>query len=142
MDLALIQARAAAALGEVPIGAVLIEDDEVLAAGFNRPIAANDPTAHAEVAVLRDAARRKSNYRLPGTTLVATLEPCVMCAGALVNARVSRLIYGAKEPKWGGIESLLRLDSLGLNHKIEVVSGVREAECQELLRAFFKNRRG
>ena len=142
MGWALDQARAAEAAGEVPIGAVLLEDGEVIGSGFNQPVSTNDPTAHAEVMALREAGRRKSNYRLPGTTLVVTLEPCLMCAGALVNARVGRVIYGVREPKWGAFESLMKLESLGLNHKIEVVSGIRESECEKVMRSFFRARRG
>jgi tRNA(adenine34) deaminase len=142
MDLALAQALRAEQAGEVPVGAVLVDQaGVVIASGFNQPIASNDPTAHAEIVVLREAARGLSNYRLPGTTLVVTVEPCLMCAGALVNARVSRVIYGTREPKWGAFESLLNLQDLELNHRIEVVSAVREKECGALLRGFFKNRR-
>ena len=142
MDLALAQARLAESAGEVPVGAVLVDQDRVLiASGFNQPISSRDPTAHAEVVVLREAARKLSNYRLPETTLVVTVEPCLMCAGALVNARVARVVYGAREPKWGAIESLLKLGGLNLNHQIEIVAGVREKECGGLLRRFFRNRR-
>jgi len=142
MDLAIAQARLGEKAREVPIGAVLLDaSGAVLAAGFNQPISANDPTAHAEVVVLREAARKLANYRLPETTLVVTVEPCLMCAGALVNARVGRVVYGAREPKWGGVESLLRLEDVGLNHRIEVIAGVRAEECGELLREFFRSRR-
>lgn len=143
MSLALVQARVAENAGEVPVGAVLLDaSGAVLASGFNQPISSNDPTGHAEVVVLREAARKRANYRLPGTTMIVTVEPCLMCAGALINARVARLIFGAREPKWGAIESLLRLELLGLNHQIEVVSGVRQEECGELMRRFFRERRG
>ncbi len=142
MDLALSQARLAEAAGEVPVGALLLESSgEVLAWGFNQPISTQDPTAHAEVVVLREAARKLGKYRLPGTTLVVTVEPCMMCAGALMNARVARVVYGAREPKWGAFESLLRLENLGLNHRIEVIPGVREKECADLMRNFFQARR-
>ena len=142
MGLAIAQARLGETAGEVPIGAVLLDaSGAVLASGFNRPVSSNDPTAHAEVVALRAAARNLANYRLPGTTLLVTVEPCLMCAGALVNARVGRVVYGAREPKWGAVESLLRLDSIGLNHRIEVISGVREKECSELMRHFFLSRR-
>jgi tRNA(adenine34) deaminase len=142
MDLALAQARLAEQAGEVPVGAILVDQaGVVIASGFNHPIASNDPTAHAEVVVLREAARRLSNYRLPGTTMVVTVEPCLMCAGALVNARVSRVVYGSREPKWGALQSLLNLQTLGLNHRLEVVSAVREEECGALMRNFFRNRR-
>ena len=142
MDLALAQARLAESAGEVPVGAVLVDQARVLiASGFNQPISSRDPTAHAEVVVLREAARKLSNYRLPETTLVVTVEPCLMCAGALVNARVARVVYGAREPKWGAIESLLKLGGLNLSHQIEIVAGVREKECGDLLRRFFRSRR-
>ena len=142
MGLAIDQARLAENAGEVPIGAVLLDaSGAVIAAGFNQPISSNDPTAHAEVVVLREAARKLANYRLPQTTLVVTVEPCLMCAGALVNARVARVVYGAREPKWGAMESLLRLETVGMNHRIEVISGVREQECGELMRGFFRDRR-
>ena len=142
MDLALAQASLAEARGEVPIGAVLVDGaGKVIASAFNQPISTCDPTAHAEVVALREAARGLSNYRLPGTTMVVTVEPCLMCAGALVSARVARVVYGAPEPKWGAFESLLRVEGLGLNHRLEVVRGVREAECRDLLRDFFRKRR-
>lgn len=142
MGLAIDQARLAERIGEVPIGALLLDGSgAVIASGFNQPISSNDPTAHAEIVVLREAARKLANYRLPDTTLVVTIEPCLMCAGALVNARVGRVVYGAREPKWGAMESLLRLEGIGLNHRIEVVSGVRAAECGELMRNFFRGRR-
>lgn len=142
MGLALDQARLAQQAGEVPIGAVLVDaQGAALATGFNQPRGSHDPTAHAEVVVLREAALKGQNYRLPGTTLIVTVEPCLMCAGALVTARVGRVVYGAREPKWGAFESRLRLDSLGLNHSIEVIPGVREKECAELMRNFFKDRR-
>ena len=142
MKLAIEQAGLGERAGEVPIGAVLLEDGEVIGSGFNQPVSSHDPTAHAEIMALREAGRRKSNYRLPGTTLVVTLEPCLMCAGALVNARVGRVIYGVREPKWGAFESLMKLESLGLNHEIEVVSGIQERECKDVMRSFFRARRG
>jgi tRNA(adenine34) deaminase len=142
MDRALALAALARTNGEVPVGAVLVDPSgAVIAEGFNQPISAHDPTAHAEIVALRAAALRTSNYRLPGTTLVVTVEPCLMCAGALVNARISRVVYGCAEPKWGALSSRLSLGELGLNHEIEVVSGVREAECAAILRAFFRDRR-
>ena len=141
MAVALDEARAAAHRGEVPVGAVVVLEEQVIGEGWNRPIAASDPTAHAEVVVLREAARKIGNYRLPGTTMVVTVEPCMMCAGALINARVARVVYGTREPKWGAFESLLQLEHLGLNHRIEVIPGVREQECSELMRSFFRTRR-
>lgn len=143
MDLALAQAALGAAADEVPVGAVLVDrDGVVIASGFNQPVSSHDPTAHAEIVALRQAALKMANYRLPDTTLVVTVEPCLMCAGALVNARVARVVFGAREPKWGAFGSRLTLDGLGLNHRIEVVQGIREQECGDLLRNFFKGRRG
>jgi len=142
MDRALVQARLAAEAGEVPVGALLLDAaGKVLAQGFNQPISSRDPTAHAEIVVLREAALKASNYRLPGTTLVVTVEPCLMCAGALINARVARVVYGASEPKWGAFVSLLRLQELKLNHALEVVPGIREEACAQVLRDFFLARR-
>ena len=142
MARALSQARLAAKAGEVPIGALILgPSGEVLAEGFNQPIGTQDPTAHAEIVVLREAARRLSNYRLPGTTLVVTVEPCLMCAGALLNARVARVVFGAREPKWGALVSQLRIADLALNHTIEIVSGVRVEECASILKQFFAARR-
>ncbi len=142
MGLALAQAQLAEKAGEVPVGAVLATSSGlVIASGFNQPISANDPTAHAEIVALREAAHLSGNYRLPDTTLVVTVEPCLMCAGALVNARVARVVFGAQEPKWGAFESLLRLQELPLSHRIEMLSGIRGEECGEILRRFFKARR-
>lgn len=141
MRLALDQARAAAAAGEVPVGAVLVGGGEVLAAGHNQPIRAHDPTAHAEVVALRRAAAAAGNYRLPGTILYVTVEPCLMCVGALVNARVATLVYGAPEPKFGAVSSLLRLDALALSHHLEVIAGVEAEESRRLLVEFFRARR-
>jgi tRNA(adenine34) deaminase len=143
MRLALREAARAARAGEVPVGAVLVDAaGEVIARAHNRPIAASDPTAHAEVVALRRAARRLGNYRLPGTTLYVTVEPCAMCAGALVQARVARVVYGAPDPKGGAVRTLYRiLDDPRLNHRAEVIGGVLEAECQEQLRTFFRTRR-
>ena len=138
---ALRVARRAEDEGEVPIGAVLVSSDTTLAAAFNRPIGSCDPTAHAEVLVLRQAATALRNYRLAGTTLYVTVEPCLMCVGALLNARVSTLVYGADEPKFGGVRSLVDLTAIRANHRLEVVSGVLEPECRELLVRFFKSRR-
>jgi len=141
MRLALEEARAALHVGEVPIGAVIVQDGEVVATGFNQPIRAVDPLAHAEVVALRRAARLLANYRLTGTTLYVTVEPCLMCVGALVAARVSRLVYGTDEPKFGAVRSILDVESLALNHRFEVVPGVLDAECRKLLVDFFKFRR-
>ncbi len=141
MRLALEQARRGEAAGEVPVGAVLVVDGVVQAADFNQPMASKDPTAHAEIRVLRFAAAVAGNYRLPGSTLYVTLEPCLMCVGALVHARVPTLVYGAPEPKFGAVRSLVRALELPLNHRVEVVSGVLADESRELLQAFFRARR-
>ncbi|MGE5243423.1 MAG: tRNA adenosine(34) deaminase TadA [Betaproteobacteria bacterium] len=142
MRLALAEAARAREAGEVPIGAIVAIDGEVVGRGFNQPIGAHDPTAHAEVAAMRDAARRLGNYRLTGATLYVTIEPCLMCVGALVHARIATLVYGAAEPKSGAVASTVRGGELpGLNHRFAVVSGVLEAECRELVQAFFKERR-
>ena len=141
MSLALDEARRALHLGEVPVGAVLVRGEDVIATGFNQPIHALDPTGHAEIVALRRAAQREENYRLPGTTLYVTLEPCLMCVGALVNARVSSLVYGAAEPKTGSVRSLLDVTTLAVNHRFDIVSGVLEEECRQIVVDFFKFRR-
>ena len=139
---ALALARRAQTLGEVPIGAVVALDGKIVGRGFNHPISAIDPTAHAEVTAMREAATRLGNYRLTGATLCVTIEPCLMCVGAMVHARIGTLVYGAAEPKSGAIVSTVRAAELpGLNHRVEVVSGVREEECRSLLVGFFKARR-
>jgi len=143
MRRALELARCAEAEGEVPVGAVLVRDGEIVAEGWNRPIGAADPTAHAEIQALREAARRLGNYRLPGTTLYVTLEPCIMCAGALIHARVDRLVFGASDPKGGaagGIFDLLPPDGR-FNHRMVCEGGVLAGLCGELLREFFRRRR-
>jgi tRNA(adenine34) deaminase len=143
MDEALLEAGKALEKGEVPVGAVLAgPEGEILARGFNQPIFLNDPTAHAEIIALRDAAARCGNYRLPGTTLVVTIEPCLMCMGAAITARLSRIIFGAFDLKAGSAGSIYNLhDDPRLNHRIEVVSGIREEECREMLQAFFRTKR-
>jgi tRNA(adenine34) deaminase len=143
MDVALGLAREAAATGEVPVGAVVVgPDGGVIGRGFNRPISTHDPTAHAEVVALRDAAAAVGNYRLTGSTLYVTVEPCLMCVGAIVHARVGTLVYGAPEPKAGAIESTQRAhEHAALNHRITVVRGVRAAESKALIQAFFQSRR-
>ena len=139
---ALDQARLALAAGEVPIGAVLVIDDRIVARAFNQPIGAVDPTAHAEVLVLREAARAIGNYRLTEATVYVTVEPCLMCVGALVHARVREVVYGAPEPKAGAIASSVRgLDVPGLNHRFAVTGGVLEAECRDIIQQFFKDKR-
>lgn len=142
MRLALKAAAAAAQLGEVPVGAVLIQDERLIAAAGNQPIGACDPTAHAEIRVLRDAARQLGNYRLPGTTLYVTLEPCLMCIGVIIHSRVARLVYGANDPKTGAVHSLYAIGADSrLNHSLDITTGVLEAECGDLLRNFFRERR-
>jgi len=141
MRLALQEARTALHLGEVPVGAVLVAGGEVVASGFNQPIHQVDPTAHAEIVALRGAARALDNYRLTGSTLYVTVEPCLMCVGALVHARVGTVVYGAAEPKGGAIRSLLRVEDLALNHRFDVVEGILEADCRRLIQDFFKARR-
>lgn len=136
-------AREAEAAGEVPVGAVIVRDGEVLAEGFNRPISTHDPTAHAEMVALRAAAARIDNYRLLDTTLYVTLEPCAMCAGAMVHARVRRLVYAATDPRAGAAGSLFNVvQHPALNHRLEVVPGVLAEDCGALLRGFFVARRG
>ena len=142
MDAALEQAALAREAGEVPIGAVVSIDGEIVGRGFNQPIGAGDPTAHAEIVALRDAARRVGNYRLSGATMCVTIEPCLMCVGALVHARIGTLVYGAAEPKSGAVASTVRGGELpGHNHRFAVVAGVREEACRELVQAFFRERR-
>ncbi len=143
MELALQQARQAAELGEVPVGAVLVDAaDRLISAGHNQPISAHDPTAHAEIVVLRNAAQKIGNYRLVNTTLYVTLEPCVMCVGAMIHARVKRLVYGALEPKTGAIVSSCELlDTATFNHQIEVTGGILEQPCATILSDFFAQRR-
>ena len=142
MEAALEQARLGLAAGEVPIGAVLVVGDEIVARAFNQPIGAVDPTAHAEILVLREAARRVGNYRLTDATVYVTVEPCLMCVGALVHARVRQVVYGAEEPKTGALVSTTRaLDTPGLNHRFEVVGGVQAEACRDLIQQFFRDRR-
>ena len=142
MRAAIDQARLALEAGEVPIGAVLAADGAIVARGFNQPIGAIDPTAHAEVVTLRAAARVVGNYRLPGSVLYVTVEPCLMCVGALVHARVAEVVYGAAEPKSGALVSTVRAhEAPGLNHRLAVTGGVLEEECRELIQQFFRERR-
>jgi len=133
----------AADAGEVPVGAVVVVDGEIVGEGANACIVSNDPVAHAEIVALRDAAARLGNYRLPGASLYVTLEPCTMCAGAAVHARIDTLVYGAPEPKSGALVSTARvLDNAALNHRVQLVSGVLEAQCAQIMRDFFALRRG
>lgn len=143
MQKALLLADRAAVSGEVPVGAVLVQGESLLAEGWNQPIAAHDPTAHAEVMALRAAGRSLGNYRLADTTLYVTLEPCLMCVGAIVHARVARLVFGAFDPKSGAVSSLCRgFEMPGLNHRVASAGGVLADECGEILQAFFRARRG
>lgn len=140
---ALREAGRAAEAGEVPVGAVVVLGDDIVGRGFNRPISTCDPTAHAEVVALRVAAASLANYRLPGATLYVTIEPCAMCVGALVHARIALLVYGASEPKAGAVVSTIDLLSHGsFNHRVDVCGGVLEEPCKALVQGFFKARRG
>lgn len=140
---ALVLAARAGSQGEVPVGAVLVRDGEAIGEGWNRPIASHDASAHAEIAALRDAGGRVGNYRLPGTTLYVTLEPCVMCAGAIVHARIARVVYGADDPKTGAAGSVFdTLTSDRHNHRVAVTAGVLADQAGALLRDFFRERRG
>jgi tRNA(adenine34) deaminase len=142
MDVALDLAREAATLGEVPVGAVVVKEGEIVGRGCNQPIGRHDPSAHAEVLALRDAAQQLGNYRLPGTTLYVTLEPCAMCIGAIFHARVGRVVFGARDPKTGAAGSVIDLfGETRLNHHAEVIGGVRAGECGALLSGFFAARR-
>jgi tRNA(Arg) A34 adenosine deaminase TadA len=139
---ALAEAEKAAALGEVPVGAVLVREGEIIGRGFNRPISSHDPSAHAEMLAIRMAAAEAGNYRLPGSTLYVTLEPCSMCSGLLVHARIQRLVYGTVEPKSGAVESRGRFfEQEHLNHRVMVEGGVLAEECSQALSAFFRARR-
>jgi tRNA(adenine34) deaminase len=143
MQHALTLAEQAKSEGEVPVGAVLVQDDVIVAEGWNQPIGSHDPTAHAEVVALRAAGRALHNYRFTGTTLYVTLEPCLMCVGAIVHARVARLVFGAHDPKSGAVESVCRAFELpGLNHRVTATGGVLAEACGDLLKAFFHARRG
>jgi len=142
MNEALAEAILAETNGEVPIGAVIVLNDLIIGRGHNRPISQNDPTAHAEMSALRDAARTLNNYRLPGTTLYVTVEPCLMCMGALLQARVRRLVFGCSDPKAGAAGSLYNVaNDLRLNHQLEVTAGVRADESRNLLQRFFRRKR-
>ena len=142
MRQALVEAKVAAEVGEVPVGALLVKNGEVIAAGLNRPLQDCDPTAHAEMVAIRAAALAEENYRLPGTTLYVTLEPCAMCVGAMLHARISRLVFGAYDPRAGAAGSVLDLsDNRQLNHRIEVNGGLLAEECGQILQNFFAGRR-
>ena len=142
MQAALELAKKAEDMGEVPVGAIVVKENLFISEGWNQPISQLDPTSHAEIIALRQAAQKLENYRLPGTTLYVTLEPCAMCAGAIIHARVERVVFGASDPKSGAAGSVF--DILGtdqLNHKVNICAGVLDVECADLLKAFFKSRR-
>jgi len=142
MDAALEEAARARDVGEVPVGAIVAISGEIVGRGFNQPIGSSDPTAHAEVVAIRDAARQIGNYRLTGAVLCVTIEPCLMCVGAIVHARIATLVYGAPDPKSGAVVSTIRGGELpGLNHRFAIVERVREQECRALLQSFFRDRR-
>ena len=141
MRMALEEAHQALHLGEVPIGAVVADERQVIAAGFNQPIHSQDPTAHAEVVALRKAAKQVGNYRLSGLTLYVTVEPCLMCVGVMIHARVGMLVYGVAEPKFGAVESILNLEEVRVPHRFGILSRVLEHDCRKLMQDFFKYRR-
>lgn len=142
MRLALAEATRAQSLGEVPIGAVIVDEGVVIAAGCNQPIRAADPTAHAEVNAIRAAAAVRGNYRLTGSTLYVTIEPCLMCVGAMIHARIARVVFGAAEPRSGAlVSSIPAHETPGLNHRLAVVGGVLDAECRAIMQDFFRERR-
>jgi tRNA(adenine34) deaminase len=138
---ALLEAKLAAQNGEVPVGAVLVEDDRILARAHNESVASHDPTAHAEILAIRKASYTKKNYRIPGCSLYVTLEPCAMCLGAVVQARIKKLVYGAADPKSGAVRSIMEFPIEKTNHSMEVAAGVLDSECRKLLKDFFKERR-
>ena len=142
MEYALQLTGRAQAEDEVPVAALVVKGNEIIGEGWNRPISSNDPTAHAEIVAMRAAAERLGNYRLNGATLYVTLEPCLMCAGAIIHARIERLVFGAYDPKRGAINSTMHaFETQGLNHRVTVVGGVLEEQCAERLQAFFRSRR-
>ena len=142
MEEALREAQRALALGEVPVGAVVVHDGRIVGQGCNRPVSANDPTAHAEILALREAGQSIGNYRLLDCDLYVTVEPCAMCAGAITHARIRRLIYGAEDPKAGAVHSMLQvLNHPKLNHQVEVTAGILAARCMDLLQTFFRQKR-
>lgn len=142
MNFALAEARQAVAMSEVPIGAVIVLTNNIIGCGYNQPISQCDPTAHAEIIALRAAAHQVGNYRLTDATIYVTIEPCVMCAGALINARIKRVVYGAAEPRQGAVNSIFQIcTNRSLNHQIEITAGVKEAECKAVMQAFFQARR-
>lgn len=138
---ALSEADKAVEIGEVPVGAVLVDGDKVIARGHNKPLSSDDPTAHAEIVAIREACRKKRNYRLPGCELYVTLEPCAMCLGAAVHARLQRVVFGAPDPKGGAVESVMTFPFERMNHLVEIRGGVLAAECGKILKSFFEKRR-
>ncbi|HHF42261.1 MAG TPA: tRNA adenosine(34) deaminase TadA [Candidatus Aminicenantes bacterium] len=143
MRIALQEAQKAWSKGEVPVGAVIVDEQgQIVARGFNQSLSLHDPSAHAEIVALRAAGRQKGNYRLPGMTLYVTLEPCPMCLGAMVQARIKRLVYGAADPKGGAVSSIMKFPFEKMNHRLEIESGLLEQECAEILQNFFRERRG
>lgn len=143
MSRALELAKMAESRGEVPVGAVLVREESIVGEGFNQPISANDPTAHAEIVAIRHAAETLANYRLPGTTLYVTIEPCTMCVGALIHARVETLVFGAREPRAGSVVSQGKLlEANHYNHTVNVIEGVRSEQCGSLMQNFFRKQRG
>jgi len=142
MQLALKEASQSRKIDEVPVGAVLVQNQTIIASAHNKTISLNDPTAHAEILALRDASKKRNNYRLPDLTLYVTLEPCIMCMGALIHARIQRIVYGARDLRWGGCGSLYQMNNdPRLNHKIQVIGGVCENECRQILQSFFQHKR-
>jgi len=141
MEMALEQSRKAAMKGEVPVGAVLVLDDEIVSRDHNRSVSGNDATAHAEILVIRDACRKMKNYRLPGSAIYVTLEPCAMCLGAVIQARIGGLVFGARDPKSGACVSIIRFPWEKVNHRLDVREGVLAEACARILKEFFKNRR-
>ena len=142
MRAALAEAAKAAALDEVPIGAVIVHEGAIIGAGFNQPISSHDPTAHAEIVALRAAAAAIGNYRLTGATMYVTVEPCLMCVGAMIHARIALVVFGAPEPKAGALQSMTRAHELaGLNHRLEALGGILESDCRDLLQEFFRVKR-
>jgi tRNA(adenine34) deaminase len=142
MRLALAEASRARAVHEVPVGAVVVRDDVVIGSGFNQPISSVDPTAHAEIVALRAAARQAANYRLTGARLYVTVEPCLMCVGAAIHARIAEIVFGAPEPRAGAVQSAARVHEIPtLNHRVAVTGGVMEEECRRLMQSFFEERR-
>jgi tRNA(adenine34) deaminase len=141
MGKALAEAQKALKKGEIPVGAVVVSGDRIIARGHNRPCASHDPTAHAEIMALRKAARKLNNYRLSGLTLFVTVEPCPMCLGAIIQARIKKLVYGAEDPKAGAVVSRLKFALDQANHHLDIIGGIRSNECSQLLRNFFREKR-